>query len=108
MRNPLASVRRGIGLALLLVPLIVLGCSTSPTAPTLVVDAGTVRHVDLEGGFFAIFGDGGRRYEPVNLASPFQVDGKRVRFVAETVPGYVSYRMWGGQAISIRQIEALP
>jgi hypothetical protein len=43
---------------------------------------GTIRHFELEGGFFAIQGDDGVTYDPVNLPPRFRVDGLRVRVVA--------------------------
>ena len=39
---------------------------------------GTVRRVELEGGFFAIQGEDGVTYDPTNLPTPFQQDGIRV------------------------------
>ncbi|MHC4260864.1 MAG: hypothetical protein ACYSTF_10720 [Planctomycetota bacterium] len=43
---------------------------------------GTVRYIDLEGGFFGIVGDNGVHYEPHNLPPEFAVDGLRVIFRA--------------------------
>ena len=39
---------------------------------------GTVRHVELEGGFYAIRGDDGVSYDPTNLPPEFQKDGLKV------------------------------
>ncbi len=39
---------------------------------------GTVRHVELEGGFYAIVGDDGVTYDPTNLPAEFQKDGLAV------------------------------
>ena len=39
---------------------------------------GTVVRNELEGGFFAIEGDDGRTYEPINLPEAFKQDGMRV------------------------------
>jgi hypothetical protein len=36
---------------------------------------GTVSHLDLEGGFYAIRGDDGVTYDPTNLPPAFQRDG---------------------------------
>ena len=39
---------------------------------------GVVKHVELEGGFYAIRGDDGVTYDPTNLPPAFQRDGLRV------------------------------
>ena len=39
---------------------------------------GTVSHVELEGGFYAIRGDDGVTYDPTNLPPEFQKDGLEV------------------------------
>jgi hypothetical protein len=62
-------------------------CS-SPTAPQLPPGAiqvtGTVRYFTLEGGFWAVRGDDGVTYDPMNgLASEFQRDNLRVTLVAK-------------------------
>ena len=49
---------------------------------SVVTITGVVRHFDLEGGFFAIRGDDGVTYDPLNLADGFKRDGLRVRFRA--------------------------
>ena len=40
---------------------------------------GTVVKNDLEGGFFAIEGNDGKTYEPINLPEAFKEDGMRVK-----------------------------
>lgn len=67
---------------------------------------GTVRYLDLEGGFYGILADDGARYRPVNLPETFASDGLRVRFCARPVEGRMSIFMWG-TAVEIRDIEAL-
>ena len=62
-------------------------CS-SPTAPQVPPGAiqvtGTVRYFTLEGGFWAVRGDDGVTYDPMNgLASEFQRDNLRVTLVAK-------------------------
>ncbi len=66
---------------------------------------GVVVYVPLEGGFFGIIADDGKRYEPVNLPGEFASDGLRVAFVAERAEG-VSAHMWG-ELIRLTHIEAL-
>ena len=63
-------------------------CSSSPTAPDLPAGAirvnGTVRYVTLEGGFWAIRGDDGVTYDPMNgIASEFQRENLRVTLIAK-------------------------
>jgi hypothetical protein len=47
-------------------------------AGTEVRITGTVAHVELEGGFYAIRGDDGVTYDPTNLPPEFQKDGLKV------------------------------
>ncbi len=55
---------------------------TNTTDPDEVAVSGTVRYMEIEGGFFAIKGDDGTAYDPVNLDPAFQVDGLRVQVFA--------------------------
>lgn len=62
-------------------------CS-SPTAPQLPPGAiqvtGTVRYFTLEGGFWAVRGDDGVTYDPMNgLGSEFQRENLRVTLIAK-------------------------
>ncbi len=77
-----------------------MGCSTSPltqddTPQDTVRGAGTIRHLDLEGGFYGIVADGGARYDPGRLDEELQQDGLRVRFEVKIRTGVMSLRMWG-------------
>lgn len=49
----------------------------SSTASTLRI-AGTVHHLDLEGGLFVIRDAGGTQYNPLNLPDAYQIDGVAV------------------------------
>ena len=50
---------------------------------------GTVRHYDLEGGFWAVRGDDGTTYDPKNgLPSDCQTDGQRVLLEARLTHDY--------------------
>lgn len=62
-----------LGLALVL-----LGCAGGSMGDDLRV-RGTIRHLDLEGGAYAIAVDDSTRYQPMNLPPEFQRDGVRVR-----------------------------
>ena len=64
------------------------GACGSPTAPQVPPGAiqvsGTVRYFTLEGGFWAVRGDDGVTYDPMNgLASEFQRENLRVTLVAK-------------------------
>ena len=67
---------------------------------------GTVKYVDLEGGFYGIVGDDDKQYDPMNLPQEFQRDGLRVRFQAKIRQDIASIHMWG-KIIEITRIEIL-
>ena len=80
---------RGLRGLLLLTALLATGCGRSseewvvPTpgaepGGTDIHIVGTIRRVELEGGFFAIQGDDGVTYDPTNLPAQFQKDGLAV------------------------------
>ena len=56
--------------------------------------SGTVRYIDLEGGFYGIVVDDKTAYEPQNLAPEFQQDGLLVRFSGLRINDGSSL-MWG-------------
>ncbi|HAK59117.1 MAG TPA: hypothetical protein DCO77_01870, partial [Nitrospiraceae bacterium] len=41
---------------------------------------GTIRYISLEGGFYGIAGDDGKKYLPLHLTQEFKADGLRVTF----------------------------
>ena len=67
---------------------------------------GTVRFIDIEGGFYGIIGDNDKHYDPINLSQEFKVDGLRVRYKAKIRRDIGSTHMWGTQ-IEIIRIEKL-
>jgi len=56
---------------------------------------GTIQFFSLEGGFFAIRGDDGKTYDPVNLPAQYRKDGIRVRFTGQLRPDLVGVHMVG-------------
>lgn len=72
----------------------------------VVSGTGTVKHFDLEGGFFAIVGDDQKTYDPTNLAESFRVNGLRVRFRARLRNDVMSIRMVG-QPVELLEITRL-
>ena len=81
------------------------GCS-SPTAPTRQV-TGTVRHFDIEGGFYAIRGDDGVTYDPTNLMDCYKGDGLRVAATVKILKDRVGVHMVG-PIVEIQRISTNP
>jgi inhibitor of cysteine peptidase len=71
------------------------------------IPAGTVTHQDLEGGFYGILGDDGKKYDPLNLDGKYQVDGLRVAFEATEVQGTAGIHMWG-TVVNLSFIDEIP
>ena len=73
---------------ILIISCICIAACGSPTAPELPPGAiqvnGTVRYIALEGGFWAVRGDDGVTYDPMNgLAPAYQRENLRVTLVAK-------------------------
>ena len=83
----------------IILALLVAGCSasrqagTTPDPPETMI--GTVRFINLEGGFFAIIADDETRYDPLNLPLEFHQDGLRIKFSGQPDVKAVSVHMWG-------------
>jgi hypothetical protein len=77
---------------------------------TTVSSTGVITYVDLEGGFFAILGDDGVEYFPINLDPLLEVDGTSVSFSGEIVEDYMGIQMWGTpiELTEISEIIDLP
>lgn len=67
---------------------------------------GTIKYIELEGGFFGIVGDDGARYDPVNLAAAYAIDGLRVKVQIRPRPDSIGFHMWG-EIVEIIHIENL-
>ena len=76
---------------LVLVAIAILSCGGNEK----ISGAGTIKHLDLEGGFYGIIADNGERYDPINLPTRFQQDGMRVKFKIEIIKDQTSIHMWG-------------
>ena len=63
----------------------------------LISGKGTVRFMEIEGGFWAIIGDDGGKYEIFDSFFPegFQVNGLRVEFSGYRHSGGSPMHMWG-------------
>lgn len=66
---------------------------------------GTVVQKNIEGGFFAIDGDDGEKYDPINLPASFRKNGLRVKIVARENKDVMTIHMYG-TIIEIIDIEA--
>jgi len=71
----------------------------------LVEFEGTVVWLQLEGGFYGLLTDDGRRYEPLNLPESMRRHNLRVRVRGIPRTQMVSSRMWG-EIIEIVDISA--
>jgi hypothetical protein len=65
---------------------------------------GTVTYQSLEGGFYAIDGTDGRKYDPINLPEAFKKDGLRVKGSVRLKEDVVSFHMYG-EFIEIVELE---
>jgi hypothetical protein len=72
----------------------------------MVSGTGTVKFIDLEGGFYGIIGDDGSKYDPINLGLQFKEDGLRIRFEANVRKDVAGIHMWG-TIVDITKIEKL-
>lgn len=66
---------------------------------------GTVRKVNLEGGFYGIVTDEGRDLYPVNLADEFRRDGARIRFSHEAAAVFTMHQ-WGSP-VTLSDVESI-
>lgn len=75
-----------------------------PADASLITATGTVRFQDLEGGFWGIVADDGRKFDPIELDEKFHKDGLRVVFEAVPDTDRMSTRMWGSLVV-LQKIE---
>ncbi len=74
----------------------------TPGDPGLITGSGTVRYLDLEGGFYGIVADDSSRYDPGELDPRLRRDGMRVRFDLRKLEGAMSIRQWGTMVTVVR------
>lgn len=65
---------------------------------------GTVKYIELEGGFFGIETDGGEKFNPVNLEEKYRRDGLNIVFKYQEAEEQMSIQMWG-KLIEITEIK---
>lgn len=79
----------------------------SPTIPgsdTFEIQ-GTIVRKNIEGGFYAIDSDDGRKYNPINLSESFMKDGLKVKVTARLRMDAMSVYMYGA-IIEVVEIAA--
>lgn len=76
-----------------------------PPVPDTITVLGFIKYVELEGGFFGIVGEDGKKYFPDYLGQDFKVDGLSVRVQAKPEEQIFGIQMWG-TPIKILRIEA--
>jgi hypothetical protein len=87
--------------------IVIVGCLRAEIDKEGIISGtGTVKFINIEGGFYGIIGDNGEHYDPINLSQDFQFDGLRVRFEAKIRNDLFSIHMWG-TLIEILKIEKL-
>ncbi|HMQ49752.1 MAG TPA: hypothetical protein PKA00_19715 [Saprospiraceae bacterium] len=56
---------------------------------------GVIRYIPLETGFWAIIGDDGQEYRPLNFPEQLKKEGSRVEVKVKEVVEDMSLFMWG-------------
>jgi len=80
--------------------------TSAVTLARFIQGTGTIRYIDLEGGFYGIIGGDQEHYDPLNLPEGYKQDNLRVEFKARLAPNQNSIHMWG-KIIYILEIEQL-
>jgi hypothetical protein len=65
-----------------------------------------VRWISLEGGFYGLVAEDGRRYLPVNLPEEYKKDGLKIRVRGKIKTDVATIYMWG-TPLEIMEIEVL-
>ncbi len=92
---------------LLGIVLVAMSCTSSTGYRETVTLTATVRHSALEGGFYYLHGDNGGDYDPRNLPTEYQQDGKRVKAKIQLRDDLVSIHQFG-TVVEILEISELP
>lgn len=67
----------------------------SPKATEVIEGTGTVRYIQLEGGFWGIISEDGEKYYPLNLPEKFKQDELGIKFKIKVKEGIATTAMWG-------------
>lgn len=98
-------VKRNLGLFYLLI-FVLLFFSFNSCVKESLEDTGTIKYVNLEGGFYGIVADDGEEFYPVNLKNEFKQDGLKVKFVYSVNKNTAGIHQWGKiiEILTIRKI----
>ena len=66
--------------------------------------AGEVRWISVEGGFFGLVTEDGRKFFPLNLPEEFKKEGLKIKVKGNIKKGIATVQMWGAP-FEIREIE---
>jgi hypothetical protein len=69
--------------------------STSAHPADLFEIVGSVTYKNIEGGFYAIEGDDGKKYDPINLPESFKRNGLKVKVTARLKKDAMGFHMYG-------------
>lgn len=81
-------------LVLAISPQIIVAAQQNPQTTTIHL-TGHVEYVNNYGGFFAIIGDDGQKYQPTNLPGKVRTNGLPIKFDATLNDNLVSAFLWG-------------
>ncbi|ABN58384.1 MULTISPECIES: putative hemolysin [Methanoculleus] len=84
-------------------PVEIVEIAAGDTRRTVAANA-TVTYIDLEGGFYGLVTDDGRKFLPGNLPAEYRQDGLLVQFSADVQDDVAGIGMWG-TPVEIRSIE---
>ena len=79
--------------------------ATPMTDDGTIQGTGTIRYLDLEGGFYGLVAEDGTKYDPSPLPDSLQEDGLRVRFRVQE-KDIMTTRMWG-TPVEMLEIERI-
>lgn len=68
--------------------------------------AGKIHYHEIEGGFWGILSDDGKKYMPVNTPNQLKTEGAIIRVRARILRDYISNYMWG-DTIEIISFETI-
>ncbi len=64
----------------------------------------TVKHFDMEGGFYGLVSDKGDKFLPRNLAKEYQLPGTKLKVQGEVIKGMITIQQWG-KVFNITNVE---
>ncbi len=78
----------------------------APDPHDVISGVGTIRYIELEGGFYGIVAEDSTRYNPSGLDEAFRTDGQRVRFRLQVREDVMTTQMWG-RPVRVLEMERL-